>query len=440
VSEPLGLPPLLTTNKDRLVVLAFPGGLVAMYRSELPVFGPPNFASKWLGTPIFVAIVLVVATWQILLRRPAQASTFSAEGLGKWTENDLRDFVKRHVNGQGSGVLGPGLEQGLLEKGPGLEKSLASWRGSQSSSREASSREASTERLRSRNLGEDRLGDEKEGRGRRPSLELVGVNGRSADVSGVNGRYGEKENHWGRPPIRHGQVGKDDSGMGRNVLGNLHLGASGVDRCRRVATGGDRRVELVRSKSLQSPSRERVGETSLFRSASMQSTGEAQQAAGISNDLDAFLKDAGFGDLVSPRSVSLSRSTSLNSDASAHFGANTASAPEQASQPRSGVGVNTSQSLGGGNGHTRLVGGLRAGFEKASGSIPIPHFVAEDFNGGTGAPEGVLGRGGGFGGLGRGQGPVRKLQGAASAEARDIDRILMGINLDELQADQPKSW
>jgi hypothetical protein len=437
VSEPVGLPPLLTTNKDRLVVLAFPGGLVAMYRSELPVFGPPNFASKWLGTPIFVAIVLVVATWQILLRRPAQASTFSAEGLGKWTENDLRDFVKRHVNGQGSGILGRGLEQGLLEKGRGLEKGLASWRGSQPSSREASSREASLERVRSRNLGEDRLGDEKEGRGRRPSLELVGVNGRSADVSSVNGRYGEKENHWGRPPIRHGQVGKDDPGVGRNVLGNLHLGATGVDRCRRAATGVDRRAELVRSKSLQSPNRERVGETNLFRSASMQSTGEAQQAAGISNDLDAFLKDAGFGDLVSPRSVSISRSTSLNSDASAHAGSNTTSGPEQASQPRSAGGVNTSQP---GSGHQRFVGGLRAGLEKTPGSIPIPHFVAEDFNGGTGAPEGVLGRGGGFGGLGRGQGPVRKLQGAASAEARDIDRILMGINLDELQADQPKSW
>ncbi|GAQ78037.1 hypothetical protein KFL_000070080 [Klebsormidium nitens] len=193
--ESLSVPPPFATNKDRLVVLAFPGGLVGMYRSELPLPRVPNLAASFPGTPVFIAIVMVAATWQILLRRPARsASAFSAEGLGKWTEDDLREFVKQHVSGNRAES---GRNPDKSGRNPDGNRSSGSWRESPSSSREGS-----IDRPRTRERSVERPG------GERP-----GANPPPRNVAADFARAGEKEN-IPRVPVRQGSARKEDPGGG----------------------------------------------------------------------------------------------------------------------------------------------------------------------------------------------------------------------------------
>ena len=52
------------TNRGRLVVVAFPDGLVASYESELPVWRPEPMNTKLWSQPLFVVSVVLIAVWQ----------------------------------------------------------------------------------------------------------------------------------------------------------------------------------------------------------------------------------------------------------------------------------------------------------------------------------------------------------------------------------------
>ncbi|GAQ78038.1 hypothetical protein KFL_000070085 [Klebsormidium nitens] len=181
--------------------------------------------------------------------------------------------------------------------------------------------------------------------------------------------------------------------------------------------------------SLQLPPRPE--EPPLMRTQSLSSTpGATQRAASINTDLDAFLKEAGFGDLCRTEAT-MSRSNSINSDFSMEA-LNTTSVSGRAPQPRSAGGVNPPS-------QPRFGSGLRTGGGEP-GSMSMPHFVAEDFSGESGAPQGVLERGENLGVRQRGGGVPRKLASALSAEAQDIEKILKGVKMDNQHLDQPKSW
>lgn len=372
-----------------------------MYRSELPLPRVRNLAASFPGTPVFIAIVLAAATWQVLLRRPARAaSAFSAEGLGKWTENDLREFVKQHVSGNRTES---GRNRDKPGRNPDGTRSSGSWRESPSSSREGS-----IDRPRTRERSVERPGGEK-----------PGANPTPRNVAADFARTGEKEN-VPRVPVRQGSVRKEDPGGGppRSVLGNLRLGASGANG----------QLELVRTMSLQLPPRPES--PPLMRTQSLSSTpGATQRAASINTDLDAFLKEAGFGDFCEPGNVS--RSNSINSDFSLET-LNTTSGSGRVAQSRSAGGVSTAS-------QPRFGSGLRTGGGEP-GSISLPHFVAEDFSGKSGAPQGVLEKGENLGVRLRGGGVPKKLASALSAEAQGIEKFLMGVKMDNQHLDQPKSW
>lgn len=67
--------PMMTCNRDKLIVVGFGGGYVGIYRSTLPVHKLPDFNAKLWSSPIFISVVLLLVAWQLLSRKrdPAPA-------------------------------------------------------------------------------------------------------------------------------------------------------------------------------------------------------------------------------------------------------------------------------------------------------------------------------------------------------------------------------
>jgi hypothetical protein len=58
--------PIMACNRDKLVVLAFGGGYVGMYRSNLPVHKLSDFNAKLWSSPVFLCLFLLFGAWQFL--------------------------------------------------------------------------------------------------------------------------------------------------------------------------------------------------------------------------------------------------------------------------------------------------------------------------------------------------------------------------------------
>jgi hypothetical protein len=58
--------PIMACNRDKLVVLAFGGGYVGMYRSNLPVHKLSDFNAKLWSSPVFLCLFLLLGAWQFL--------------------------------------------------------------------------------------------------------------------------------------------------------------------------------------------------------------------------------------------------------------------------------------------------------------------------------------------------------------------------------------
>lgn len=80
VSTPItqGRWPVMACNRDKLVVLGFGEGYVAMYSSNLPVYKMPDFNAKLWSSPIFICVLLLIAGWHFLSRKREPVSTESA--------------------------------------------------------------------------------------------------------------------------------------------------------------------------------------------------------------------------------------------------------------------------------------------------------------------------------------------------------------------------
>ena len=61
-------PGLVASNRGRLVVVAFPDGLLASYESDLPVWRPAPMNTKLWSQPVFVAAMgefILIFVWAI---------------------------------------------------------------------------------------------------------------------------------------------------------------------------------------------------------------------------------------------------------------------------------------------------------------------------------------------------------------------------------------
>ncbi|KAL2652897.1 hypothetical protein R1flu_021025 [Riccia fluitans] len=65
--------PVMASNRDKLVVIGFGHGYVAMFRSNLPVFKPVDFSAKVWSSPILIGVIALVVVWQLIskARQPA---------------------------------------------------------------------------------------------------------------------------------------------------------------------------------------------------------------------------------------------------------------------------------------------------------------------------------------------------------------------------------
>jgi len=84
-------PPLVASNKQRLVVLAFTGGLVASYESDLPMWKPEFSNIKLWQQPVFVISVVMIAVWQFY--RQKGMGSLGAGGGGGGGGRGLHSFT-----------------------------------------------------------------------------------------------------------------------------------------------------------------------------------------------------------------------------------------------------------------------------------------------------------------------------------------------------------
>ena len=78
-------PGLVASNRGRLVVVAFPDGLLASYESDLPTWRPPPMNTKLWSQPAFVAAMGLIGLWQFYRSRghAAMGSSWGGPSVGK---------------------------------------------------------------------------------------------------------------------------------------------------------------------------------------------------------------------------------------------------------------------------------------------------------------------------------------------------------------------
>ncbi|KAL3684682.1 hypothetical protein R1sor_002704 [Riccia sorocarpa] len=60
--------PVMASNRDKLVVIGFGHGYVAIFRSNLPVFKPVDFSAKFWSSPILIGAIALAMIWQLISR------------------------------------------------------------------------------------------------------------------------------------------------------------------------------------------------------------------------------------------------------------------------------------------------------------------------------------------------------------------------------------
>ncbi|KAG6544864.1 hypothetical protein Mapa_013554 [Marchantia paleacea] len=71
--------PVMASNRDKLVVVGFGHGYVAMFRSNLPVAKPTDFSSKFWSSPILLAALVLLGLWQFFTRRREPGTIITTE-------------------------------------------------------------------------------------------------------------------------------------------------------------------------------------------------------------------------------------------------------------------------------------------------------------------------------------------------------------------------
>ena len=111
-------PALVVTNRGRLVVVAFPDGLVASYESDLPVWRPEPMNTKLWSQPLFVVSVILIAVWQFYRQKGAYARYGGGGGGGGKFDPALFEKYAKEAGvagkfgaggGAGSGGFGDGF-------------------------------------------------------------------------------------------------------------------------------------------------------------------------------------------------------------------------------------------------------------------------------------------------------------------------------------------
>eukprot|EP00271_Cylindrocystis_brebissonii_P018243 TRINITY_DN5087_c0_g3_i2.p1 TRINITY_DN5087_c0_g3~~TRINITY_DN5087_c0_g3_i2.p1 ORF type:complete len:908 (+),score=147.82 TRINITY_DN5087_c0_g3_i2:455-3178(+) len=67
--------PLMTCNRERLVVLAFSEGVVGIFSSTMPVPKAPPLNVRTWSSPIVIALVIIIGAWQFLANRKVGPSS-----------------------------------------------------------------------------------------------------------------------------------------------------------------------------------------------------------------------------------------------------------------------------------------------------------------------------------------------------------------------------
>lgn len=94
-------PPVVVTNRGRLVVVAFPQGLVAAYESDLPVLRPKPMDTNLWNQPVFVVMIALIAVWQFYRQKGAHVRYGSGAG-GDFDPAAFAEMMKKE-GGRGAG-------------------------------------------------------------------------------------------------------------------------------------------------------------------------------------------------------------------------------------------------------------------------------------------------------------------------------------------------
>ena len=122
-------PGLVASNRGRLVVVAFPDGLLASYESDLPTWRPAPMNTKLWSQPVFVAAMGLIGLWQFYRSRghAAMGSSWGGPSVGKGGDGGgLDPKLLEQLMGGKDGVGGVGGVGGFGGVGGGARKASAS--------------------------------------------------------------------------------------------------------------------------------------------------------------------------------------------------------------------------------------------------------------------------------------------------------------------------
>ena len=109
-------PGLVASNRGRLVVVAFPDGLLASYESDLPTWRPAPMNTKLWSQPVFVAAMGLIGLWQFYRSRghAAMGSSWGGPSVGKGGDGGgLDPKLLEQLMGGKDGVGGVGGGKGV---------------------------------------------------------------------------------------------------------------------------------------------------------------------------------------------------------------------------------------------------------------------------------------------------------------------------------------
>ena len=109
-------PGLVASNRGRLVVVAFPDGLLASYESDLPTWRPAPMNTKLWSQPVFVAAMGLIGLWQFYRSRghAAMGSSWGGPSVGKGGDGGgLEPKLLEQLMGGKDGGKGVGVGGGL---------------------------------------------------------------------------------------------------------------------------------------------------------------------------------------------------------------------------------------------------------------------------------------------------------------------------------------